>query len=150
MTERIPFKAKERFSILRRDNFTCRYCGRAAPGVELHVDHIIPVAEGGQNDEENLVTACQDCNLGKGAVPLESAVMTPGFARYLIENFFIGRYGSEAEYACRHADNMGWLKGASDIAIQHIDFNEWAKELDVIFENFGDHVYVFTATERGK
>ena len=36
----------------------------------VHVDHIIPVVRGGSNDDSNLVTACADCNLGKGAVPL--------------------------------------------------------------------------------
>ena len=29
-------------------------------------DHVVPVADGGQNIEENLVTACWECNLGKG------------------------------------------------------------------------------------
>jgi hypothetical protein len=29
-------------------------------------DHIVPVADGGQNVEDNLVTACWKCNLKKG------------------------------------------------------------------------------------
>lgn len=33
----------------------------------MHVDHVLPVSEGGTNDIGNLVTACSDCNLGKGA-----------------------------------------------------------------------------------
>lgn len=56
-----------RFTVLSRDGFTCRYCGRPAPDVVLHVDHIKPVVRGGTNDADNLVTACRDCNLGKGA-----------------------------------------------------------------------------------
>jgi len=32
-----------RFKILVRDHFTCRYCGRSAPSVELHVDHVHPL-----------------------------------------------------------------------------------------------------------
>jgi len=56
-----------RFEVFKRDRFTCQYCGRSAPDVVLHVDHIIPVAEGGTNDMMNLVTSCQDCNLGKSA-----------------------------------------------------------------------------------
>jgi len=59
-----------RFEIFKRDNFTCQYCGGHPPAVILHVDHILAVANGGGNDAENLVTACQDCNLGKSAVPL--------------------------------------------------------------------------------
>lgn len=61
-----------RFEVLNRDNFTCRYCGQSAPKVELHVDHIIPVSKGGENSLNNLITACQDCNLGKSDMLLES------------------------------------------------------------------------------
>lgn len=55
-----------RFDVLARDEYTCRYCGRKAPDVVLHVDHIVPVARGGTNEPANLVTACRDCNEGKG------------------------------------------------------------------------------------
>ena len=55
-----------RFEIFKRDGFTCQYCGSQPPEVVLHIDHIIPVAKGGDNDPMNLVTACRDCNLGKG------------------------------------------------------------------------------------
>lgn len=61
-----------RFSVLKRDNHTCRYCGAAAPDVKLTVDHVIPVALGGDDKPTNLVTACQPCNAGKGATPLEA------------------------------------------------------------------------------
>lgn len=54
-----------RFKVLQRDNFTCQYCGRSAPKVELHVDHKIPISKGGLNDLTNLVTACAECNSGK-------------------------------------------------------------------------------------
>jgi 5-methylcytosine-specific restriction endonuclease McrA len=57
-----------RFRILQRDGFRCRYCGRpgSAPGVVLHVDHVVPVAACGATSEDNLLTACEECNLGKG------------------------------------------------------------------------------------
>ena len=58
-----------RYEVLRRDNFTCRYCGAAAPEVALEVDHIVPVALGGRDDPTNLATACADCNGGKSSVP---------------------------------------------------------------------------------
>ena len=38
----------------------------------LEIDHVHPVAEGGTNDMDNLVTACWDCNRGKGARLLTS------------------------------------------------------------------------------
>lgn len=60
-----------RFDVFKRDQFTCQYCGRKPPMVILEADHVIPVAEGGPDEIENLVTACFDCNRGKGAVPLD-------------------------------------------------------------------------------
>ena len=57
--------ARLRFLVLERDGFACHYCGRKAPDVELHVDHVVSIARGGTNDPDNLVTACRDCNLGK-------------------------------------------------------------------------------------
>lgn len=59
-----------RFEVFKRDGFACQYCGATPPGALLHVDHIVAVANGGDNSADNLITACQPCNLGKGAVPL--------------------------------------------------------------------------------
>lgn len=64
---------KLRFEIFKRDQFLCQYCGAHPPDVILHVDHIMPVAKGGQNEECNLITSCSECNLGKGARLLSSA-----------------------------------------------------------------------------
>ena len=66
MADRKPIPKKVRFEVFKRDRFTCQYCGAKAPDAILHVDHIRPVAEGGDNNILNLVTACRDCNLGKG------------------------------------------------------------------------------------
>lgn len=68
---RKAIKKSVRFEVFKRDNFTCQYCGSAAPDVVLHLDHISPVAGGGGNDIINLVTSCVDCNLGKGARSLD-------------------------------------------------------------------------------
>ena len=65
---------KIRFNVLKRDNFTCQYCGRKAPDVILEVDHIKP--RNGKSffksdySENNLITACRDCNLGKSNRPI--------------------------------------------------------------------------------
>ncbi len=64
-----------RFEIFKRDQHTCQYCGRRSPEVVLEVDHIQPLCDGGSDDEMNLITACWDCNRGKGGVPL-AEVMT--------------------------------------------------------------------------
>lgn len=62
---------KTRFDIFKRDAFTCQYCGRKPPAVVLELDHIIPVCEGGTDDEANLLCSCFDCNRGKGGTPLD-------------------------------------------------------------------------------
>jgi 5-methylcytosine-specific restriction endonuclease McrA len=59
--------------ILRRDNFTCQYCGQHA--TTLTIDHIVPRHLGGQHVWENLVTACPSCNHRKGARTLDQAHM---------------------------------------------------------------------------
>src|SRR3990167_4730458 len=58
-----------RFEIFKRDAFTCQYCGRTPPGVVLEIDHFLALANGGCDEEENLLTSCFDCNRGKGANP---------------------------------------------------------------------------------
>lgn len=56
---------KARFEVFKRDGFTCQYCGAHPPKVILHLDHIHPVAKGGGNEDDNLVTSCEACNQGK-------------------------------------------------------------------------------------
>lgn len=67
MTKRKQIGKKARFEVFKRDSFTCQYCGNSAPDVVLEVDHIKPVASGGENDTLNLITSCKNCNSGKGA-----------------------------------------------------------------------------------
>ena len=60
-----------RFMVMKRDNFKCCICGRSPannPGLELHIDHIIPWSKGGETVIDNLQTLCSDCNLGKGNI----------------------------------------------------------------------------------
>jgi len=59
--------------IMRRDNYTCQYCGQTAPN--LTIDHVIPRHLGGEHTWENLVTACPACNHHKGGRTLEQAQM---------------------------------------------------------------------------
>ena len=55
-----------RHDVLARDESTCQMCGRKAPEVKLHVDHIKPESKGGPTTLDNLQVLCADCNLGKG------------------------------------------------------------------------------------
>lgn len=56
-----------RYDVLKKDNFTCRFCGASAKndGVKLEVDHILPVSKGGKTEINNLQTLCERCNRGK-------------------------------------------------------------------------------------
>ena len=56
------FKAR----ILRRDHFTCHYCGLVDG--DLTIDHMIPISRGGQNQLTNLVACCFPCNIAKGSM----------------------------------------------------------------------------------
>jgi len=51
-----------RAAILRRDNYTCRYCR----GHATEVDHVEPWAHGGLTVPANLAAACRCCNRSKG------------------------------------------------------------------------------------
>lgn len=51
-----------RTAALRRENWTCRYCGARA----TEVDHVLPRAQGGLTVLANLAAACQHCNREKG------------------------------------------------------------------------------------
>ena len=62
---RQPVSRAKRFRVLARDKFRCVYCGATPSETELHIDHLFPVCEGGDDSESNLVTACADCNIGK-------------------------------------------------------------------------------------
>lgn len=75
-TVRKPVSKKARFEVFKRDGFVCQYCGSTPPRVVLEVDHVNAVANGGGNDLDNLVTACFDCNRGKGARELSVAPAT--------------------------------------------------------------------------
>lgn len=66
-----------RNEILERNGFTCQLCG-AGPGdpdpfnpnrkVRLHVDHVKPISQGGNDDKGNLRVLCSACNQGRANV----------------------------------------------------------------------------------
>jgi hypothetical protein len=60
-----------RFEVLKRDKFTCQYCGKKAPDVILEVDHVEPKSKGGYDGILNFITSCYECNRGKGDIQLD-------------------------------------------------------------------------------
>ncbi|MFC2680763.1 HNH endonuclease [Limosilactobacillus vaginalis] len=57
-------KAKRR-RIYERDKGICAYCGKYLPFDSFHIDHIIPLAKGGNNEDDNLTVLCPRCNRKK-------------------------------------------------------------------------------------
>ena len=61
-TKTVPFT---RATLFLRDEFTCQYCGYK--GKDLTFDHVVPKSRGGKTRWDNVVAACQSCNLRKAA-----------------------------------------------------------------------------------
>ena len=58
-----------RVHILERDEYRCAYCNRRA----TTVDHVVPRAKGGNEENSNLVACCRKCNFTKGTRTLEES-----------------------------------------------------------------------------
>lgn len=54
------------WKVFERDGYRCRYCGRG--GLPLTVDHVDLWEQGGATMEENLVSACRNCNKTRGSL----------------------------------------------------------------------------------
>ena len=76
----VPIDMK--IELFERDNFTCQECKMCfrLPGIEtkrairtiaglIHIDHVVPVQQGGRATLENLRLLCDSCNLGRAKKP---------------------------------------------------------------------------------
>lgn len=119
---------KTRFAVFERDRFTCQYCGKSAPDIELQIDHVVPVSKGGSNAAKNLVTSCQKCNAGKGAEPIDN---TPT--------------------VCAEQEQVGVVDDtkAAKMAQLHKETNLRSGEVDAICDYFGSY-WGCEVTDSGK
>lgn len=62
-TGKIPFN---KHGVLKRDNYTCAYCGKTGKEKVNTVDHILPKWQGNTLTWNNAVAACKSCNNKKG------------------------------------------------------------------------------------
>lgn len=60
-------------------NYTCLRCGRRSPEIKLTLDHVIPLALGGENSIENAQPLCSSCNSSKGAKPIDYRLVKDTF-----------------------------------------------------------------------
>ena len=58
----LPRKLSKK-EVFLRDKFTCQYCGKKVP--DLTLDHVVPRRQHGSHTWENVVAACNRCNLRK-------------------------------------------------------------------------------------
>lgn len=64
----MPRKAMRwsRMKVLKRDRYTCQYCGAQPGNSSLTIDHVLPQSRGGTSTWENTVACCGPCNGRKG------------------------------------------------------------------------------------
>lgn len=66
LNERRPINAEIRQAVYDKYNGRCTYCGRQITWSEFTIDHIVPLANGGTNEIDNLTCSCEHCNYLKG------------------------------------------------------------------------------------
>jgi 5-methylcytosine-specific restriction protein A len=55
----------ERAYVIERDGSRCHLCGKKCKPEDIHLDHVIPLSEGGSHELTNLRVAHAFCNLSK-------------------------------------------------------------------------------------
>ena len=134
--------SSRRSAILHRDNYTCQCCGKKNCRLEVH--HIKFRRDSGTDDEENLITLCEDCHKGvhDGTVVLNKKPKNSKNLKYathmsIIRSRLLKEYPNAIEtFGFITAENRNHLKLRKDhyidacvIASGGLEF----KELDVIF-----------------
>lgn len=67
------------WKVYKRDGYRCRYCGRDE--VPLTVDHVVLWEKGGPSIEENLVSACKECNKTRGNMEYVEWLASPYYKK---------------------------------------------------------------------
>ena len=134
--------SSRRSAILNRDNYTCQCCGKKNCRLEVH--HIKFRRDGGTDDEENLITLCEDCHKGvhAGSVvlnkkPKKSKGLKHATHMSIIRSQLLKKYPDAIEtFGFVTSENRNHLKLEKDhyidaciIASGGLEF----RELDVIY-----------------
>ena len=135
--------SSRRSAILNRDNYMCQCCGKKNCRLEVH--HIRFRSNGGTDDEENLITLCEDCHKGvhAGTVVLNKKPKKSKNLKYathmsIIRSQLLKKYPNAIEtFGFVTNENRNHLKLEKDhyidacvIASGGLEF----KELDVIYK----------------
>ena len=112
--------SSRREAILHRDNYTCQCCGKKNCRLEVH--HVKFKSDGGTDDEENLITLCEDCHKGvhAGTVvlskkPKKSKNLKCATHMSIIRSYLLKRYPNAIEtFGFVTSENRNHLKLEKD------------------------------------
>lgn len=134
--------SSRREAILHRDNYTCQCCGKKNCRLEVH--HVKFRSNGGTDDEENLLTLCEDCHKGvhDGTIvlnkkPKKSKNLNYATHMSIIRSWLLKKYPDAIEtFGFVTSENRNHLNLEKDhyidaciVASGGLEF----KELDVVF-----------------
>ena len=99
ITKGVPQHIRQR--ILSRDGYRCQFCGEEELRF-LRVDHMIPQAHGGSDEDDNLWTLCLWCNSIKRTrvVPFQIGLRVP----------FCGTCGKNDHVSVEHVGSLSWQR----------------------------------------
>jgi len=67
VNNRQSISKKDKAHIWSKTEGLCYHCGLPLnPFSDLHIDHLIPLCQGGPDTLDNMVPSCSGCNLRKG------------------------------------------------------------------------------------
>ena len=143
-------KARERYTtrkyraqVLERDNYRCVYCHTDLKAVTAHIDHCLPLADGGSEGIDNLQATCPRCNQRKKAYsPNNFTYGEVGIATYLWRRYLVDvimEIASEMECWAK------WDKWERD-SFEHPFYRLcWDPENEQSLETDEEHVEIFRA-----
>lgn len=67
LRERRTLSPRLRAAIIEAHDSACIYCNRVLERADCVLDHVVPLALGGDDHADNLAVACAPCNTRKGA-----------------------------------------------------------------------------------
>lgn len=73
--------------LLKRDRYTCAYCGDSFREMDLQCEHIVPDSHGGAWSWMNIVAACAPCNQHKANRTPQEAGMSLLYLPYVPNRF---------------------------------------------------------------
>ena len=134
---------KYRIQVLERDNYRCVYCHTDLKTVTAHIDHRIPLDDGGSQDIDNLQASCPKCNRRKKAFsPNKFTHGEVGIATYLWRRHLVDlilEIASETECWAK------WDEWAKDSFEQPFYRLCWNPENEQSKSTNEDHVEIFRA-----